>query len=118
MNHKKLKSKICELTNNQDIFIKETSKELTIWACTDDSELYTIYINIWKDDYFVSIRNYQLNFYMRGKGIGSKFYDIIEEYIKSCEYKEIHLHQILTRAEDFWKKKGFTIENNFGIKKL
>lgn len=118
MNIKKLKSKIYELTNNKDIFIKETPKELTVWACTDDSELYTIYINIWLNNTVATIRTYQLNFYIRGKGIGSRFYDIVEEYIKSGEYKEIHLHQILTGAEDFWKKKGFTTENRFGMKKL
>ena len=111
MNKKELKNKIYDLTNNKDIFIKETPKELTIWASTDDSELYTIYMNIWLEDSFVTIRNYQLNFYIRGKGLGAKFYKLIEEYIKYLEYKEIRLHLVLTGAENFWKKVGFIHED-------
>jgi len=103
-----LKSEIFKLTKNNDIFIKEEGKEFTVWACTDNSELYTIYINIWIYDSFIIIRNYEISFYLRGKGIGSRFYDIFEEYLKSQNFKEIRLHLVLTIAEKFWKKKGFS----------
>jgi len=112
MNAKKLKSKIYKLTNNKDIFITETPSELTVWACTDESELYTIYIHIWLDDTIATIRTYQLNFYIRGKGIGTQFYQIIEEYLKYWDYTEIQLHQVLTGAENFWKKVGFDKKDN------
>jgi hypothetical protein len=107
MNHKKLESKIYELTNNKDIFIKETKSELTIWACTDKSELYTIHIHIWLNDTIATIRTYQLNFYIRRNGIGTKFYQIVEEYLKYWDYKEIQLHLVLTGAETFWTRLGF-----------
>jgi hypothetical protein len=113
-----LKSKIFELTKNDNIFIEENQRELKIWASTSGSEIYSIYLGIWKDKSFVTIRNYEIDFYLRGKGIGSKFYDIFEEYIKLCGYKEIYLHCVLTSAEKFWKKKGYMIQNRFGRKLL
>ena len=64
-------------------------------------------MNIWLYEDYITIRNYEIDFFIRRQGIGSGFYDIIEQYIKSCGYNKIVLHLVLTCAEKFWTKKGF-----------
>lgn len=96
-----LKLKIYELTKNKDIYIKENERELIVFI----DDMFYMYITF--DISFVTIRNYNIAHKYRGTGFGSNLYNIFEEYLKSCEYKEIQLHLVLTDAEKFWKKKGF-----------
>lgn len=102
-----LYNKIFELTQNENIFIEESTSEIKIWATFGDSETYNIYLSAWYEYPTTIIRQYKIDFHLRGKGIGSNFYCIFEEYIKSCGYNEMKLHLVLTSAQKFWIYRGF-----------
>ncbi len=101
-----LKLKIYELIKNKDINIKENEKELIVFI----DDIFYMYITF--DISSVTIRNYNITHKYRGTGLGNNLYNIFEEYIKSCGYKEIQLHLVLTGSEKFWKKKGFAEQDH------
>ena len=113
-----LKLEIYKLIPSQkEIIIDYTNDGLIVSMGTSGSE-HEFYIVIKLNENFSTIMSYSVAHKNRGTGLGSKLYDLFEEYIKSCGYKEIRLHLVLTGAEKFWKKKGFTIKNREWIKNI
>lgn len=118
MNIEELKFEIYTLTKDKSIFIENNNDELICWIGINNEMLYQCYMVMWFNNNITSIRNYSIKYAYRGTGLGSKLYDIFEKYLISNGCKEIQLHLVLTGAEKFWKKKGFSIQNHIWKKLL
>lgn len=100
----------------EDIKLDYNSKEIIV-SLRKDSE-YIFFMNIGTDLNYATILSYSISLNMRGKGFGSKLFDIFEKSLKRHGYPEIRLHLVATGAEKFWTKKGFKKINHIWRKRI